>query len=354
MPETNTTYYDSRPSRLPLEHCVEHWITERSIEFVEECRCLKRPFCMEVSLPRPHPQLTPDQRFWDMYPEDIEAPSTLEQDVSHRPPHFQKIAAKLKQHKWLFPPDEFHAGSRRVWRGYLGCITQIDYFVGKLLDHLESTGLAHNTIVVFGADHGAFNGMHAVQEKSPGLSSEAVCRVPFIWRVPGVSQTNIACKELVENVDLAPTVTALCGLPPMESTDGKNITSLLRGESVPVREVAVTENPWSKALRWERWRYVHYVPEMFSGAQMGELYDIEADPLEAINLYLSAQHQEIVAECRNRLLNWIMTTTRVVTCHPSLNDATMGIHAYATAGDGKESNLVGPAERVRRGLRNCV
>ena len=88
----------------------------------------------------------------------------------------------------------------------------------------------------------------------------------------------------MENIDITPTLLSLCNLPPLETTDGHDLTPLLKGKEKPLREVAVTENVWSKALRWGPWRFVHY-PRALFGSDVGELYNLENDPNETQNLY---------------------------------------------------------------------
>lgn len=288
-------HHDARPSWLPFEHCVEGWCVSEAIRFMEECG--HRPFAMQVSLPRPHQAFTPDRRFWEMYPADLDLPATLNLDPAHRPPHYRALYEWYHRGEGLIEPKDFANWSPRVWRGYLACVTQVDYAVGLLLDYLERTGKAANTIVIYHSDHGGYHGIHGLPEKAPGICSDAVCRIPMIWRVPGIAPR--VSDRLVENVDLAATLPALCGLPAMETVDGRDITGLLRDDR-PVREVAVTENPWSKSIRWDRWRYVHYHPEIF-GAETGELYDLVSDPDETRNLF--AEQPSIVAECRQRF--WI-------------------------------------------------
>ncbi|MBI2192160.1 MAG: sulfatase-like hydrolase/transferase [Planctomycetes bacterium] len=339
------------PSPLPFELSQEGWSVEEAIRFMESCA--GRPFCMEVSLQRPHQPFTPDKRFWDLYPEDLALPPTLNQDPSGRPPHFRASYEGFRKMQWPIEPNNFEAGARRLWRGYLGCISHVDHAVGLLLDYLDRAGLASNTLVMYSADHGAYSGTHGIPEKAPGICSDAVCRVPLICRVPGVTRPRAVCHQLVELVDLAPTFASLCGLPPMKTADGKDLSPLLRGEDTPVRDVAVTEHPWSKALRWKRWRFVHYQREMFGGRDIGELYDLEADPNEASNLYGSPPHRSVVQECRRLLLEWIIRTRRVATVWPAL-DWSRSPYDYQTAGDGKESNTAGPAARVKKGQLHYI
>jgi len=345
---------EGMPSRIPFELSQEGWCVEEAVKFLDSCG--KQPFCMQVSLERPHTPCFPSQQFWDLYPEDIELPDTIGQDPSGRPPHFQTMFEGWRGAEWggrAIEPKTFLAHAKRLWRGYLASITQVDHAVGLLLSHLDKLGLAERTIVIYHADHGAYATNYGLPEKAPGICSESVCRIPFIWRVPGVTRSDAVSGHLVENVDLAPTIASLCGLPAMDTVDGKDITGLLRSEDAPVRNVAVTEHPWSKALRRPDWRFVHYQPEMFDGNDVGELYNMRDDPHETRNLYHDPAHQETVHECRRLLLEWLIRTTRNVSTWPALNYPDRPFD-YSTVADGKESNAAGPAQRVASGMLNYL
>jgi len=338
---------EGRPSNVPYEHSVEGWTVKKAIHFMESSGA--QPFCVQVSLPRPHENFTPDKKFWDMYPDDLALPPTLYNDASHRPPHFQATVEHFKHAKWLIEPKTFEAGCRRIWHGYLGCITHVDFALGQVIDYLDKTGKADNTILIYGSDHGGYQGTFGIPEKAPGICSEAVCRVPMIWRVPQITQTGYVSHQFVENIDIAPTITSLCGLPAMETTDGKDLSELLAGGDKAVHEVAVTEFALSKALRWGPWRFVHYPTEMF-GSDVGELYNLEKEPLETRNLYHDPAHQDVVQQCRKLLFDWLTTTTRYVTTLP----APAGREFSAVAEDGKESNKYGPEDRIRRKALNYL
>jgi arylsulfatase A-like enzyme len=342
--------HEGRPSNLPYRHCIEGWTVTETLRFLEESG--DRPFFVQASLPRPHECYTPDRRFWDMYPDDLALPPTIHNSAAHRPPHFQAMVEGLKTHEWLIEPKNFEAGSRRVWHAYLACITQVDYALGELLSYLQRTGKDSNTIIVYGSDHGAYSGTFGVPEKAPGICSEAVCRVPMIWYVPGVTEKGLVSRQLVENIDITPTLVSLCNLPPLETTDGHDITPLLKGEDKPVREVAVTENVWSKALRWGPWRFVNY-PRALFGSDVGELYHLDDDPNETKNLYHDAGAQTTVAECRRRLLEWLILSTRYATVWPAPSGLPQSQSAR-WAPDCKESNQVGIEDRIRRRRINYI
>ena len=346
--------HEGRPSNLPYRHSVEGWTVSQTIRFLEDSG--DRPFCVQASLPRPHECYTPDRQFWDMYSENLALPPTIHNSPAHRPPNFQARVESLKTHQWLIEPKTFDAGCRRVWRAYLACITQVDYALGELMSYLQRSGKDKNTIVLYGSDHGAYSGTFGVPEKAPGICSEAVCRVPMIWYVPGVTKKGLASRQLVENVDITPTLVSLCGLPPMDTIDGRDLSPLLKGEDTPIREIAVTENICSKALRWGPWRFVHY-PRALYGSDVGELYNLENDPLETQNLYHDPASQATVAECRRLLLDWLGVSTRFVTLWPPPSQLKPWLTpaSYSQlAQDYKETSLIGIQDRIRHNELNYL
>jgi arylsulfatase len=327
---------DARVSRLPFEHCVEAWAARASIRFIDECG--EGPFFLHCSLPRPHECYTPSEPFWSMYDESaIRLPPNADYDMSAKPPHFAQVRRWQEApgaRMWIFEPKTYEAGRRRVLCGYLGCVSQVDAAVGMLLDHLDQRGLAENTIVIYSSDHGDFAGEHGIIEKAPGICADAITRIPSLWRWPGRFAEGHTCDQLVESVDLAPTVLALAGLPEMPTADGRDLSGLLAGACDPIREVAVTENPWSKSLRTQRWRYVHYPEGLFPGKDVGELYDLESDPWEMENLYDRPEHGGRVCGMRRLLLDWLITTTRPTTFHPPLRPGPEAA-SHNLAEDGK-------------------
>ena len=99
---------EGRPSNLPYEHSVEGWTVKKAIQFMDSCG--SQPFCVQVSLPRPHENFTPDKRFWDMYPDDLALPPTLYNDASHRPPHFQRMVQVAQEHEMADRAQDLRGG----------------------------------------------------------------------------------------------------------------------------------------------------------------------------------------------------------------------------------------------------
>ena len=334
---------EGRPSMVSYEDGQEGWISARSREFMKECAEAGEPFFLHVSLPKPHQCYTPARQFWDMYDEEkISLPPNADYEMKGKAPHLKAMADMWRTREWqLFEPKTFEAGRLRKLHGYLGSVTHVDYAVGELLDFLDASGLSGDTIVVYSSDHGDYATEHGIMEKAPGICADAITRIPYIWRWTGKLPAGRTAREIVEAVDLAPTLCSLAGLPLLETADGKDISPLLRGGSGEVRRVGVTEFFYSKSVRKGDWRYVHYPPEMFPEEYpegFCELYDLSADPWEMVNLALEPGHAEKVAEMRKELADWLITTTRPTTIHTAPDepgDQRISRYSHSVNRDGR-------------------
>lgn len=357
IPNANGGYgsFDARPTRMPKEHVVEYWCARTANAFIDECG--DTPWCVKVSFPRPHHQLTPLQAFWDLY-EGVELPDYYQQSVEGRPAHFQSARNHFSHYNWSFGEDganDLRSGLARAYRGTLACISMVDDAIGVVLDNLEAKGQLDNTIIVYTTDHGAYHGMFGLAEKYPGICSEEVCRIPMIWSYPNAFCPGTHCHSIIENIDILPTLLQLADVPQLTSTDGKDATGRLAGNpSANDKAFAVTENEWSKAIRWQNYRMVYYPLELFGGEEVGELYDLDADPWETRNLYADPSFKELRDQLQRMLMDWLICSTRHVTSHPPFARDAGGCEVFILAGDGKESNTTGPRHRIREGKINYL
>lgn len=317
---------DGRPSKVAYEDGQDGWSVKKTISFMEECVKADVPFFAHVSFPRPHQCYTPAKEFWDLYDESrLTLPPNADYDMKDKAPHFRATAEQGRKRKWLFEPKTFEAGRLRKLHGYLGNVSHVDYAVGQLLDWLGGHGLDENTIVVYSSDHGEYACEHGMMEKAPGICSDAVTRIPMIWRWPGHFKAGHIARELVETVDLVNTLCTLARLEALATADGKDITPLLHGDHGEIRKIAVTEFAWSKSVRKGQYRFIYYPREMFADkypAGFGELYDLTSDPWEMKNLFFDAKYKDIAAELRNDLTEWLITTARPVTIQPPVRKTT--------------------------------
>ena len=311
---------DGRASRLKYEDCVEAWIVRETIGFMERAVAENKSFIVQASLPRPHQIYAPSEPFWSMYDESkLSLPPNADYDMvkAQKAPHLRQAAERYKTGKWtIFEPRTFEAGRMRKLHGYLGCVSQVDHAVGELLEWLKEQGLEEDTIVIYTSDHGDYACEHGNMEKAPGICSDAITRIPYIWRWPGRFEAGHVADEIVEAVDLPTTLCTLAGLEPLQTSDGNDLSHLLHGENEQVHKIGVTEFAWSKSVRKGKYRYVYYPLGMFPEEYpegFGELYDLREDPWEMENLYFKREYAAIVEELKADLLDWLITTTRPAT-----------------------------------------
>ncbi|MBD3318271.1 MAG: sulfatase-like hydrolase/transferase [Chitinivibrionales bacterium] len=244
-------------------------------------------------------------------------PPNMDYEFVHKSPSLLKKREYWTSSRWfIFDPKTLEAARRRKLHGYLGAVSQVDYAVGQMLDYIRSAGLADNTIVVYSADHGDYACEHGIMEKAPGICHDAITRIPMIWWAPGRFREGHVAEELVESVDVGTTLCALAGLDRPETSDGYDISSLLAGKHETIRDLGVTEFPWSRSVRQGDWRYVWYARDYYFQEYpdgFGELYNLADDPWEMKNLYFEPEHQNRIAAMKAALLDWLITTTRFAT-----------------------------------------
>jgi len=308
---------DGRPSAVSYEDGQEGWAARKAMSVMADCVRDGQPFFLHVSLPKPHQCYTPAKEFWDLYDEaKLTLPPNADWDLAGKAPNLRRMAEYWRTGKWaLFEPKTFEAARLRKLHGYLGSVSHVDHAVGELLDWLRAKGLEEDTIVIYSSDHGDYACEHGIMEKAPGICADAITRIPWLWRWPGHLKRGHVVSAIVETVDFVNTICALAGLDLLETSDGKDLSPLLRGEAAEGHRIGVTEFAFSKSLRRGSHRLVWYPHDYFKDDYpdgFGELYDLEADPWEVRNLYFDPRHADLVVELQRELLNWLVATTRPV------------------------------------------
>jgi arylsulfatase A-like enzyme len=244
------------------------------------CKFLQRkhdqPFFLGVGFYAPHrPNYVP-QKYFDLYPlGSVELPVCKEGDLDDLPASLRSKMLRRKEakHDRLIELDE----AKPTLRGYLAALSYADAMIGRVLDALDESGQADNTIVVLWSD----NGYHHGEKTKWGKHTlwERTTNVPFMWAGPGVAP-GAQIDTTVSLIDAYPTLLELCGLPPNEQVEGVSLASVLRKpESATDRSVVVSGvNGSDFAVINQSWRYIRYT----DGAE--ELYDLKNDPNEWSNL----------------------------------------------------------------------
>jgi uncharacterized sulfatase len=179
---------------------------------------------------------------------------------------------------------------------YYAAISFVDAQIGKLLDALDSLGLAENTIVVFWSDHGYHLGEHGLWFKQSCFEESA--KTPLIISAPGLKTDGHVCRRTVELIDIYPTLAELTGIKPPETLDGLSLAKLLKNPKAAWEHPAYTQVQRGMvpghSVRTEQWRYTEWA----FGASGTELYDEVNDPRELRNLASDQNYASVVKEMK--------------------------------------------------------
>jgi arylsulfatase A-like enzyme len=260
-----------------------------AVRLLERFKRNGESFFLAVGFYRPHTPYVAPKRYFDMYPRNrIELPKLSDADRSRTPEAAYRSAFKEQDAM----TDEQR---REAIQAYWASTTFMDAQVGTVLDALDRLGLSDNTIVVFTSDHGYHLGDHGLWQKMSAFERSA--RVPLIIAAPGAKTRGVATRGLAELVDLYPTLAELAGLPPKATLDGVSLAPMLNDPAATVKDAAFTQVRNGYAVRTSRWRYI----EWQEGEQGTQLYDMDKDPGETVNLAQEAAHAATVSDLKARL-----------------------------------------------------
>ncbi len=276
----------------------DHWVTQACEAYLHE-RAARRaePFLLVASYMQPH-----DICYWMIHPETL---------VSDRLPYPQladRLPALPPNHKSRPPgpakADKAYTGftTDEQWRYYLYAyyrmVEMLDADVGRLLEALDETGLADDTIVIFTADHGEGAGRHGnVQKWHPYDES---MKVPFVVAGPGVTAGARDATHLVSGIDVMGTFCDYAGVPLPAPSLSRSVRPLLEGRAVDWRDHLVSEFQGDgRIIRTARHKLV-----TVAGDPAVQLFDLQADPWETRNLADQPGAADLIASHRKLLDAW--------------------------------------------------
>ncbi|MEZ6087454.1 MAG: sulfatase [Pirellulaceae bacterium] len=261
---------------------IASWATEQLEAMPKE-----EPFFMAVGFFLPHVPCYATQKWFDLYPmASLKLPPILDGDRDDTPAFSWNIHWTLPEPRLSWLRESNQLGP--LVQAYLASVSFVDSQVGRVLDALNASSFADNTVVVLWSDHGWHLGEKAISGKNSLWDRSA--RVPLIFAGPGVAE-NANCDQPVELLDIYPTLVELCGLPPKQDLEGHSLKPQLRDASAPRPWPAITtHNPGNHGVRTERWRYIVYA----DGSE--ELYDMKSDPNEWKNLADDPAYKSIKQE----------------------------------------------------------
>ncbi|MFN0177402.1 MAG: sulfatase [Gemmatimonadales bacterium] len=275
--------------------------TNHAVRKLAELAAAKRPFFFGVGYYRPHLPFNAPQKYWDLY--DREAiPLATNPSVPAGAP----VMAINSMRELRGYADFAHVGhpffdtlsvaeARRLRHGYYASVSYVDAQIGRLLDQLDSLGLAENTIVVLWGDHGYKLGEHNSWAKMTNYLIDT--HSPLILRAPGRVPAGLRLEQMVEFVDVYPTLAELAGLEPPPHLQGVSAVPLFTNPARSWKTAAFSQflrhGIWvgpdslpymGYSMRTDRYHYVTWINWNTKGVAATELYDHVADPHETRNL----------------------------------------------------------------------
>ena len=251
-----------------------------------------KPLYLACGIFRPHMPWEVPQKYFDLYP--IEAIPDLAIEENDLEDAF--VHDRRGWHKFVLENKQW----KQVIQAYLASISFADAQVGRLLDALDESGKADETVVVLWSDHGMHIGEKENWEKFT-LWEEST-HVPFFVKAPGISEPGTVINEPVSLLDVYPTLVDLAGFEKPVHCDGESVVPLISDPTAKRDHSALTsfEFPGGQighSLRSERFRYIYY-----ERSSLEEFYDHETDPNEFVNLAYESSSQLIVNKFRKELV----------------------------------------------------
>jgi iduronate 2-sulfatase len=257
----------------------------------------RQPFFLAVGIRKPHLPFTAPKRYWDMHAAKTIPPLTRPNAPRGAPSLALHESVELRGYTDVSTAPKLDAEQiAQLRRGYYASMTFADAQLGRVLEALEKTGLAQNTIVIVWGDHGFHLGEHGLWAKTTNYESDT--RVPLIVATPDNRPRGVRTSALVELLDLYPTLIELCGLPARDKLEGRSFAANLGQPNVPGKSAAFSQfpRPWASgrnfnpehmgyAVRTAAHRYVEWRRIADGMVTARELYAYRDDELfESENL----------------------------------------------------------------------
>lgn len=245
-----------------------------------------KPFFLACGVHKPHLPWVVPKKYYDLFPlDDIQLPPYKEDDLDDIPAGGLKLAKANGDHAAILKSGRWKAAVQ----AYLATIAYTDMNIGRLLDALERSPYAKNTIICFWGDHGWHLGEKHHWRKFTLWEESA--RAPLIWVAPGVTQPGTLCERTVDFMSIYPTLCDLAGFPIPQHVEGPSLRSLLANPQAAWNGRGLTTYGYQNhTVRTDAWRYIRYR----DGGE--ELYDELRDPYEWTNQAQSPQFAQQKAE----------------------------------------------------------
>lgn len=303
---------------------LEYEQTQDTVAQIEALADSDDSWCVYLGWVTPHdPYVVPADYADRVSPEEVWLPESWRDDLSDRP----NLYTRQRQQLWgQLTEEDFRKSIARFW-----CLcVMMDDFLGMILEALEKTGQADNTLVIRTADHGDLLGEHGLFLK--GVAPyEGSYHIPLLMRWPqGIARPGRPVTSLARILDLCPTLLEVAGADPLPASDAHSLLPLLRDEEPDgQRDELFTQMNGvelyysQRIMRMGRYKYI------FNGFDFDELYDLEADPGERHNLINEPGLEEVKRRLLARMWDYIRDTGDTIdNAYPPVSLVPIGPHEH--------------------------
>ena len=331
---------DGPPTKRTVPGYVTDIVTDLAIDWLDTKRDTSKPFMLMLQHKAPHREWEPGPQELDLFRgTTFPEPETLFDDYAGRTGAAAEQEMTIARHMLpkdlaLSTPPTMTPAQRARWEAayaeeneafreaklsgdaltrwnyqryianYLRCVAGVDRTIGRVLEYLDTTGLARNTIVVYSSDQGFFLGEHGWYDKR--WMYEESLRMPLVVRWPGVTVPGTVDDHLVQNLDFAPTFLAAAGVDAPADMQGRSLVPLVRGDSPA---------DWRTSVYYHYYEFPqpHHVPShygvrtrthkliWYDDRREWELFDLVNDPRELRSIHADPAAREVFAELREEL-----------------------------------------------------
>jgi len=283
----------------------------------------KKPFFFAVGFIKPHLPFVAPKKYWDLYKRDEMPLAPFQKHAKNSPELAYHYSHELRAYTDIPPLASFtdikvnHISvpiekQKELIHGYYACISYVDAQIGKLINTLDSLGLAKNTIIVLWGDHGWQLGDHDLWCKQTNF--ENATHAPLLISSPTLSPGKT--KSMTEFVDIFPTICNLTGLQIPETLEGKSLVPLMTNPKANVKEYSVSQFPHDEkmgySIRTKHYRLTYWMEIGFRSNQpfsndlviAKELYDYEKDPLETVNVIEDKKYSAVVKQMEEKMIEY--------------------------------------------------
>lgn len=289
---------------LPTELHHDSWVSSNVIEMMNSFYKEDKPFMICGAFFGPHfPYAIPEEYLSLYSPSDVPQWGNFQETFQGKPIIQQKELLRWNSSHLTWPDWQ------RIISAYWGYCTFIDHQIGRVVDELKKLGLYDNTIIIYTSDHGDMLGSHRLFNKGFNMYEETN-RVPLIVRMPGATGSSEVCDEFVNLVDIMPTIVDMAGAKVTLDVDGRSLVPLLNG-AIPDEwpdDVYGEFNGYEPTLtsirmvRTKKWKYI------YNPTSIDELYDVESDPYELVNLANQLGFKHVLRRMKQRLVQRLKDT----------------------------------------------